>query len=400
MQLHFFEDLTDYSFKQITSVIETLKHGQPKEKILQNSAKSSSTPNKDHLASSSQSSAKCNSFFKHVCSGCALLGFVRFLMGYYIVLITKERKAGQIGPCDVFGIEKTLMIPIFNSDSQKQQNSSIFKRILNLGGGQSAIDLQIAKNEAKYLQIFQSIELTKDFFFSYTYNLTKNLQTNMLHSNSFLNQKLSQTSHPTKQNSFAFRSSSNIFSQNTEEQEKEQDKDQKKNKNQRFFKDQDINNFEIKYTWNFHLLEPLLFPQSVLERAWGAKTDKNFNQGLDTGYSLKNPTKPLIIAQNFKKPKYHSLPTKKKNFAKQNNYSSNKNNDFDETKNNDVMESLFSAEDAKTFIPLSSIWIVPLIHGFFDQKKLQLLSGNIITLTLMGRRSVFYAGTRYLFENF
>lgn len=43
-----------------------------------------------------------------------LAGFVRFLEGYYIVLITKRRKMADIGGHSIYKIEDTTMIYIPN----------------------------------------------------------------------------------------------------------------------------------------------------------------------------------------------------------------------------------------------------------------------------------------------
>ena len=43
-----------------------------------------------------------------------ILGFVKFLEGYYIVLITKRRKVALIGSHTVYKIEDTSMIYIPN----------------------------------------------------------------------------------------------------------------------------------------------------------------------------------------------------------------------------------------------------------------------------------------------
>ena len=43
-----------------------------------------------------------------------LVGFVRFLEGYYMVLITKRRRVALIGSHTVFKIEDTCMVYIPN----------------------------------------------------------------------------------------------------------------------------------------------------------------------------------------------------------------------------------------------------------------------------------------------
>lgn len=50
---------------------------------------------------------------KSVCNA-VLTGFVRFLEGYYIVLITKRRKMADIGGHAIYKIEDTNMIYIPN----------------------------------------------------------------------------------------------------------------------------------------------------------------------------------------------------------------------------------------------------------------------------------------------
>lgn len=50
----------------------------------------------------------------NICFFCFVLGFVRFLEGYYIVLITKRRKMADIGGHAIYKIEDTNMIYIPN----------------------------------------------------------------------------------------------------------------------------------------------------------------------------------------------------------------------------------------------------------------------------------------------
>ncbi len=42
----------------------------------------------------------------------------------------------------------------------------------------------------------------------------------------------------------------------------------------------------------------------------------------------------------------------------------------------------------------SSSWVIPLIHGFWQQRSLALF-GRTLTVTLIARRSKHFAGTRY-----
>ena len=83
-------------------------------------------------------------------------GFVRFLEGYYIILVTKRCKVASIGHHSLYKIEDTSMIYI--------PNDTI--RVFH-------------PDEQRYVKMFQSIDLSSNFYFSYSYDLTHTLQSNM-----------------------------------------------------------------------------------------------------------------------------------------------------------------------------------------------------------------------------
>uniref|UniRef100_A0A8C6T3R1 FIG4 phosphoinositide 5-phosphatase n=1 Tax=Neogobius melanostomus TaxID=47308 RepID=A0A8C6T3R1_9GOBI len=85
-----------------------------------------------------------------------IVGFVRFLEGYYIVLITKHRKMADIGGHSIYKIEDTSMIYIPN-DSVRVTHP----------------------DEARYVRIFQNVDLSSNFYFSYSYDLSHSLQYNL-----------------------------------------------------------------------------------------------------------------------------------------------------------------------------------------------------------------------------
>ncbi|CAM9420535.1 unnamed protein product, partial [Hapterophycus canaliculatus] len=88
--------------------------------------------------------------------GYGIVGFVRFLDCYYLNFITQRRLVGAIGGNLVYAIKATEMVPVSNTATSCMETA-----------------------EAKYLGLFQFIDLTKDFFYSYTYDLTNSLQHNM-----------------------------------------------------------------------------------------------------------------------------------------------------------------------------------------------------------------------------
>lgn len=91
-----------------------------------------------------------------IVSAFGIIGFVRFLEGYYIILVTKRRKVAVIGHHTIYKIEDTSMIYI--------PNDTI--RVFH-------------PDEQRYVKMFQSIDLSSNFYFSYSYDLTHTLQSNM-----------------------------------------------------------------------------------------------------------------------------------------------------------------------------------------------------------------------------
>ncbi|XP_012271365.1 polyphosphoinositide phosphatase isoform X2 [Orussus abietinus] len=91
-----------------------------------------------------------------VVSAFGIVGFVRFLEGYYIILVTKRRRIAVIGHHTIYKIEDTCMIYI--------PNDSV--RLFH-------------PDEQRYVKMFQSIDLSSNFYFSYSYDITHTLQINM-----------------------------------------------------------------------------------------------------------------------------------------------------------------------------------------------------------------------------
>ncbi|XP_058756818.1 phosphoinositide phosphatase SAC3-like isoform X2 [Vicia villosa] len=95
--------------------------------------------------------------FVTTCYG--IVGFIKLLGPYYMLLITKRRQIGAICGHTVYAISKTEMIPL--------PNSSVRSNITD------------SKNENRYKKLLCTVDLTKDFFFSYSYHIMRSLQRNM-----------------------------------------------------------------------------------------------------------------------------------------------------------------------------------------------------------------------------
>ncbi|XP_024979533.1 phosphoinositide phosphatase SAC2-like isoform X3 [Cynara cardunculus var. scolymus] len=95
--------------------------------------------------------------FVTTCYG--IVGFIKFLGPYYMLLITKRRKIGVICGHAVYAITKSEILPIPNSTVQPS--------------------VAYSKNENRYKKLLCSVDLTKDFYFSYSYRVMHSFQKNL-----------------------------------------------------------------------------------------------------------------------------------------------------------------------------------------------------------------------------
>ncbi|XP_031373626.1 phosphoinositide phosphatase SAC3 isoform X3 [Punica granatum] len=95
--------------------------------------------------------------FVTTCYG--IVGFIKFLGPYYMLLITKRREIGAICGHTVYAISKSEMIPL--------PNSTVRSAIAN------------SRDENRYKKLLCTVDLTKDFFFSYSYHVMRSLQKNL-----------------------------------------------------------------------------------------------------------------------------------------------------------------------------------------------------------------------------
>ncbi|PIK47747.1 putative polyphosphoinositide phosphatase [Apostichopus japonicus] len=89
-------------------------------------------------------------------SAFGIVGFVKFLEGYYMILVTKRKNVAVIAGNTIYKVEDTSMIYIPNVGNRYHNNE-----------------------ELRYLKIFQNIDLSSNFYFCYTYDLTHSLQYNL-----------------------------------------------------------------------------------------------------------------------------------------------------------------------------------------------------------------------------
>ncbi|CAN6321219.1 unnamed protein product [Urochloa humidicola] len=89
--------------------------------------------------------------------------FVKFLGPYYMVVITRRRKVGTICGHEIYSIGKSEMIAI--------PSVIVWPNVA------------YSRDENRYKRLLCSVDLSKDFFFSYSYNIMRSLQKNITEKN-------------------------------------------------------------------------------------------------------------------------------------------------------------------------------------------------------------------------
>ncbi|KAG2300851.1 hypothetical protein Bca52824_037323 [Brassica carinata] len=88
-----------------------------------------------------------------------IIGFIKFLGPYYMLVITERREIGEICGHRVYEVSKSDIISL--------RNSSVLSNIAN------------SRDENRYKRLLCMVDLTKDFFFSYSFNIMRCFQKNL-----------------------------------------------------------------------------------------------------------------------------------------------------------------------------------------------------------------------------
>ncbi|KAF8049362.1 hypothetical protein N665_2227s0003 [Sinapis alba] len=88
-----------------------------------------------------------------------IIGFVRFLGPYYMLVIRRRKKVGEICGHTVYGVAESQMIMVPYPSSETRVSGSAAER--------------------RYRKLFNMVDLSKNFYFSYTYHLMYSLQKNI-----------------------------------------------------------------------------------------------------------------------------------------------------------------------------------------------------------------------------
>ncbi|KAI4211585.1 MAG: hypothetical protein LQ351_005626 [Letrouitia transgressa] len=104
---------------------------------------------------------KASGGLKLRCSAWGMLGFIRFTESYYMLLITKRSQVALLGGHYIYQIDGTELVSLTTSSSSR------FK-------------LDRDPEEARFVAILSNLDLSRSFYFSYSYDITRSLQHNVV----------------------------------------------------------------------------------------------------------------------------------------------------------------------------------------------------------------------------
>ncbi|KAF9649675.1 hypothetical protein BDM02DRAFT_3094328 [Thelephora ganbajun] len=126
-ELSVFEDEAVYTGKQMSAMLKMLEDGNR----------------------SSGGLGKARVFF-------GIAGFVRFTAGWYMILVTKRSVVALLGGHYVYHCESTEILPICHNHRVER-----------------------VSEENRLMNMFKQVDMSKNFYFSYTYDITSTLQHNL-----------------------------------------------------------------------------------------------------------------------------------------------------------------------------------------------------------------------------
>ncbi len=102
-----------------------------------------------------------------------LLGFIRFTGAYYMLLITRRSQVAIIGGHYVYQVDGTELVPLTMPGTSRFKN--------------------LDAEEARFVSILNNLDLSRSFYFSYSYDITRSLQDNILRERQILQQGEAET---------------------------------------------------------------------------------------------------------------------------------------------------------------------------------------------------------------
>ncbi|KAK9445886.1 SacI domain-containing protein [Metarhizium brunneum] len=135
-ELNMTDDKISYSLKEINQLLDTIDHGN-----------------------------RGTGGIKLRCTTWGIIGFIKFTGPYYMLFITKKSTVAMVGGHYIYQVEGTELIALTPGKSKADSRNT---------------------EEQRFLSILNNLDLTKSFYYSYSYDITRTLQHNIMRERSAL----------------------------------------------------------------------------------------------------------------------------------------------------------------------------------------------------------------------
>ena len=114
-----------------------------------------------------------------------ILGFIRFTGQFYMLYVTKRSQVAMIGGHYIYQIDGTELMPLVTAATTRTKSDRHL-------------------DEARFLGILHNLDLTRSFYFSYSYDVTRTLQHNILREREALQDNLAGPHAPDHNDMFVW----------------------------------------------------------------------------------------------------------------------------------------------------------------------------------------------------
>ncbi|KAK2603922.1 phosphatidylinositol-3,5-bisphosphate 5-phosphatase [Conoideocrella luteorostrata] len=155
-ELNMTDDKIAYSLKEINQVLDTIDDGN-----------------------------RGTGGIKLRCTTWGIIGFIKFTGPYYMLLITKKSTVAMVGGHYIYQVEGTELIPLTPGKTKQDSRNT---------------------EEQRFLGILNNLDLTKSFYYSYSYDITRTLQHNIIRERTTLDKELLPSSYEEPNSMFVWNS--------------------------------------------------------------------------------------------------------------------------------------------------------------------------------------------------
>ena len=193
--------------------------------------------------------------YEKVCSACCIVGIVQFSdeNHYYLYVVTEKEKVGEINRSIIYTIKSVELIQVSVGTTEQTGSNRSISRQSSSSSRTNTTGNHVQPKRLKSL--FLQLDLSKNFYFSYSYDITNTLQNNMI----FGGQQVGDLLHKRRETDAEGTGDGGAGQKNVHTCEAESPRKRSTSRNKR------CNEY---FVWNSYLLEEMVGALGALASPW------------------------------------------------------------------------------------------------------------------------------------